>query len=223
MHLKDALNHTHHQYHILYQNKIFFDQNKPDPTSHPECQYCFNQLKFILPSMEDQRITFTLVDDKFNILYKDIIGCVDHPKQTYPLGVCAYISEFNSDEELFSWLSFQMIQNVSKVILYAGSSFRHYNAILERSIRSGFVILHDFTWYRRYIFGGLLQRNHQQAQINACVNRYKYRFDSLISSDIDEYAYSMAYPYNLPAATSLLHAKFPNASVIQVFFDSTNQ
>jgi hypothetical protein len=216
MHLNDALNHTHHQYHIRFNKEIYQDINKPDATDHPNCQFCFNQLKFIIPMHDDyNKIGFTLFDEKFNLSY-NLIGCVDHPRKKYPLGVCAYASDFNSDDELFTWLSFQKIQNVSKVMLYAGTMMEHYESILHKEIRRGFVILHDFTWSRNKGFGGRVQRNHQQAQMNACVYRYKYYFHSILLFDLDEYVYSMQFPYDLPAAASYLHALYPQASVIQV-------
>jgi hypothetical protein len=219
-HLKDMVNRTHHFYSIEYQGKTYGDENKFYVASHALGLYCFNQLKFTVPVsaslQQGTQIYFSLFDKKFSLNY-NLLAFISVPKQDKdPLAVCGYVSNYNSIAEIRAWLAFQKLQGVSKVILYVATEFEALYTSFAQTIQSGFLQLVDFTWYRSDLHGTFLQRNNQQAQMNSCINRFKYQFKAIINVDVDEFVFSKKYPFSLPSAVEAFHFRYPEATVAYV-------
>ena len=70
-------------------------------------------------------------------------------------------------------------------------------------MESGYLTVVDFTWPRPNT-QKLLQFTNQQAQINACFNRFRFEADAILFCDVDEYIYSRKFPFNLPRASQYL-------------------
>lgn len=80
-----------------------------------------------------------------------------------PIGVYAYVSDSNSIEELWIWIAFYRVQNVSLVILYVTVPMPELEIKFKDIIETGYLRLMDFTWSRKSVFNHI-QRSNQQAQ-----------------------------------------------------------
>ena len=64
-------------------------------------------------------VTITLRNLVQNRTYSNVYACVSVPWPVpLPLVTCRYISDYNTITELRSWIAFQRVVKVSKVVLY---------------------------------------------------------------------------------------------------------
>ena len=214
MHLSDyqSMQHTHYSLqfqHSNYSNQ--FDRKNSD--------IGYSVLKFVVPINtpfnRNQQISFILSDLQNHLSY-NLIAFIRFPNPNpLPLGVCAYVSDYNSIEELRMWISFYRVQRVSLVILYVSVPMPELEWEFHDLIESGYLQLVDFTWPRQSVFNHI-QYSNQQAQINSCFYHYKYEVKSLILCDTDEFVYSERFPSNLPQLVSLLEEKYSTFDVFHV-------
>ena len=181
----------------------------------------YSVLKYSVPVSiqynEGDIIEFSLIDIKRHHPYNNIKACIRLPNpHPSPMGVCAYVSDYNTINELRFWISHYRVQNVSMVIFYVATPMPQLVTEFGGLIRSGYLRLVDFTW-PRHVRGWPIQRSNQQAQINSCFYHFKYEVQSLILCDTDEFIYSELYPYNLPSLNSYLSHHNRSVDVIHVF------
>ena len=158
------------------------------------------------------------INNMQNITYFDVKSCITiPPEKKLPIISCSYISNYNTIAELRSFIAFHRIQGVSKVVFYQSTVIEGFEKAFEKLINSGYLITIDFTWPRPEGICGLKQRTNQLAQINACYNRFRFYADALIMCDVDEYIYSMRFPYNLPDALHYLVETYRKNNVFIVF------
>ena len=159
--------------------------------------------------------TLSLYDYSLSFAYNDLpyVALRKQPKRR--MAVCAYISNYNSINEIKSWLAFYLLQKIDAVILYCTVNYQVFRDALKMKIASGFVYLYEFPWPLTKIFSGV-QFSVQGSHINSCYYRHRDYFQYIISQDVDEYLYSETYPYDLYKATQQAFALFPDASVLVV-------
>ena len=216
MHLDNYKSEQHNQYTLLFSNQYYsnlFNRRNKD--------IGYSVLKYSVPVTIQYRegdiIEFSLIDHKHHYPYNNIKACIRIPNpHPSPMGVCAYVSDYNSIDELRFWISHYRVQNVSMVIFYVATPMPQLVTEFSGLIRSGYLRLMDFTW-PRHVRGMALQLSNQQSQMNACFYHFKYEVQSLILCDTDEFVYSERFPYNLPSLNSYLSQTYPSYDVIHVF------
>ena len=198
-HLQDYHNRTHGNYSLLYQSK-WYENTRP----------CYNEaqhihLDFSVPIMNDESLSkiqyATIRDNVFGVVYQNVRFCIKDTVVKKNLAACAYIARRDPLNEIRSWIAFQFLQRVELVILYISEPYPELEESLHDSIEKGLVELKNFQWPRRGIHGVMVHSN-QQAQINMCFYTNRHRVKWMILCDIDEYVYSMTYPFNLQLAVN---------------------
>ena len=152
-------------------------------------------LKYEVPSLPLSG-TVSLFDRTINVRYDNLPykALTSQPKRK--VAVCAYISNYNTVNEIKSMLAFYILQNVDNVILYCTLRCAIFKQAFKLEVQSGFVILYEYPWpltrkYKRF------QRSIQGSHINSCYYRHRDYFEYIISQDVDEYFYSEQYPTTL--------------------------
>ena len=216
MHLENYKSEQHSFYTLRFSNRNFFNlfNRRNTDTGYSVLKYT---VPITIPYREGDVIEFSLIDHKRHHPYNNIKACIRIPNpHPSPMGVCAYVSDYNSIDELRFWISYYRVQKVSMVIFYVATPMPQLVTEFSSLIHSGYLRLVDFTW-PRHIRGWAIQCSNQQAQINSCYYHFKYEVQSLILCDTDEFVYSERYPNNLPALNSYISQTYPSYNVIHVF------
>lgn len=205
----------HTNFTLVYENRMYKNlYSKGSPL--PGC----NQLFFDIPVTNSfsagDIITVSLFNLKQKRAYKNVQSCVSVPDpKPLPLAVCSYISNYNTIPELRSWIAFQRVVNVSKVVFFQATPIPGFMEAFGNLIKEGYVEVFDYTWPRpahhRHI-----QDNNQQSQVNACFYRLKYRVSAVILCDVDEYVHSEKYPFDLPEVVRYIRKTKPQYDVVTV-------
>ena len=119
--------------------------------------------------------------------------------------------------EIRSWIAFQFLQRVELVILYISEPYPELEESLHDSIEKGLVELKNYQWPRTGIHGRI-QCSNQYAQINMCFYTNRHRVKWMILCDIDEYVYSMTYPFNLQLAVNYYDQLGITAFIVSIGF-----
>ena len=198
-HLQDYHSRTHGNYSLLYQSK-WYENTRP-------CyrQAVHIQLEFSVPIMNDESLSkiqyATIRDNVFGVVYQNVRFCIKDTVVKKNLAACAYIARMDPLNEIRSWIAFQFLQRVELVILYISEPYPELEESLHDSIEKGLVELKNYQWPRTQIHGRI-QCSNQYAQINMCFYTNRHRVKWMILCDIDEYVYSMTYPFNLQLAVN---------------------
>ena len=207
MHIKDFSNEQHVNYTLYYDDMAFFNSIEGcDIEGVIQLHYTV-KTKHVWN--DGEVVAFSIVNNVQNRRYTNILSCAHiPPREKLPVVSCSYISNYNSIAELRSFVAFQKIRNVSRVVFYKTTTIPGFNAAFRNVIRNGFIKVVHFRWPRE---GKLLKLrlNHQQAQINSCFYRYKYVANAVISCDVDEYLYSDIFPFSAPEMIQELKREFP--------------
>lgn len=203
MHMRNYMSQKTTNYTLTFESRTY--QNRYT-VLHDMVGY--NQLKFIIPTTrsynQNDVITFTLMDHLHNRIYRDIKSCVSIPPPTkLPLITCSYISDYNSIAELRAFIAFHRVQNVSMIVFYQSTPIEGFMEAFGKLMESGYLTVVDYTWPRPNTQKPL-QCTNQQAQMNACFNRFRFVADAILFCDVDEYIYSRKFPFHLPRASQYL-------------------
>ena len=222
MHLGNYMQEGHFMFTLLFDGKEYDNLNNKKNTDVGYIVIKF-EVPVSSPYQEGQLIEFTLKDNQRFHKYDSVKACVRYPNpDPLPLAICAYVSDYNSIDEIRSWIAFYQLQKVSMVILYVSTPMPYLATEFAHLISIGFLRLIDFTWPRQ-IKGYHIQCSNQQAQMNSCFYHFKYEVQALIICDVDEYVYSITYPSDLVAMKSHFDQVIPNnRSVIHVRINNNN-
>ena len=140
------------------------------------------------------------------------------PKVQFPkrkLAICAYISNYNTINEIKSFLAYYILQKVDNVILYCAINCDIFRTALKKEIKSGYVILYEYPWplTKKWKF---TQLSIQGSHINSCYYRHRDYYKYIISQDVDEYFYSEQYPYDLYKAIQRIFTINPGKQTLAV-------
>lgn len=215
MHLDDYPREQHADYTLVYLGKEY-----PNEMPKKNIDIGYSVLKFTVSDSKHYNkgdvVTFSLIDNLHHHSYDRLQACVRYPNPNpLPLAICAYVSNYNSVDELRFWISYYRIQKVSMVILYVTTPMPQLRTEFASLIQSGYLQLIDFTW-PRHVKGWVIQCSNQQAQMNAAFYRFKYEVKAMIICDTDEFIYSEKYPFNLPAVREYLEQNHSDCDVTHV-------
>lgn len=193
---------------LLYNNKIYKNVFKYVREGH------LRVLKYIINDMPISG-KLTLIDRHANITYDNLPYVALTSQFKRKIAVCAYISDFNTINEIKSILAYYLIQQIDNVIFYCSVKCKFFAQALKMGIDSGYVILYEYLWpiTRNY---GMLQRSIQGSHINSCYYRHRDYYDYIISHDVDEYFYSEKYPYDLYQAIRSVYKINPDKRSLAV-------
>ena len=152
-------------------------------------------LKYIVPNLPLSG-TVSLFDRTINVSYDNLPYKVLSKQPKRRLAVCAYISDYNTVNEIKSFLAYYIIHKVDNIILYCTINCDNFRKALKKEIFFGYVILYEYPWPLQNIYGPI-QLSIQGSHINSCYYRHRDYFEYIISQDVDEYFYSEQYPYDL--------------------------
>ena len=183
-----------------------------------------NQLNFVAtppkPFVEGEKVVFTLTNLIQHRVYSNVTACVHiPPPKRLPVISCSYICDYNTVDELKSFVAFQRMSNISMVVFYLVTPIPFLHEALAKSISEGYVRVVDFSWPRANTRIRPVQ-NNQQAQYNTCFYQFKYDADAIILCDVDEYIYSELFTGNMPRVVQYLRRTRPEQNVFTVSFDS---
>ena len=211
----------HNNFVVQYEGHIYDNQNK---TISFIINRGFIQLFFDIPVRSTfsagDSITLSIFNLNQKRAYKHIQSCVSVPQTNpLPLVTCSYISDHNTIPELLSWIAFQRVVNVSKVVFFQATPIPGFNEAFGHLIKEGYVEVFDFTWPRD-VARKIIQESNQEAQINACFYRQKYRASAVVVCDVDEYVYSEKYPFDLPELVRFTRRSYPQYELLKVSINS---
>ena len=171
-------------------------------------------LKYQVPELPVSGI-ISLYDNYINVSYHSLPykALIYQPKRK--LAICAYISNYNTINEIKSFLAYYILQKVDNVILYCAINCDIFSNALKKEIESGYVILYEYPWPLTMIYGSY-QRSIQGSHINSCYYRHRNYFEYIISQDVDEYFYSEQYPYDLYTAIRMVYELNPEKRSLAV-------
>lgn len=112
------------------------------------------------------------------------------------VAICAYISDYNTANEIKSFLAFYLIQKVDTIIFYCAVNFNFFYNLLKKEIENGYVILYSYPWPLTNAYGKI-QRSIQISQMNSCYYRHRSFFEYIVMIDVDEYMFSELFPNSL--------------------------
>ena len=162
--------------------------------------------------------TFTLFDHATSWEYDSLPFRVVPLQPKRRMAICAYLSSYNTVNEIRFFLAFYLIQKVDTVIFYCPDKYDYFSRLLKKEIESGYIVLYHFPWPLTMAYNKI-QRSVQVSHINSCYYRHRNYFEYIISQDIDEYIYSEKYPFNLYGAikyNSKIHPKYKTFAVIYI-------
>lgn len=157
--------------------------------------------------------TISLFDYSTNVSYQHLPyrALIYHPKRK--IAICTYISNFNTINEIKSFLAFYILQKIDNIIFYCRiEDFKYYRIALKKEIDSGYVVLYEYPWPQPRGFVPSLQ----VSQINSCYYRHRNYFEYIIAQDVDEYFYSELYPYDLYSAIRRVYELNPDKRSLAV-------
>ena len=173
-------------------------------------------LKYEVPLMPVYG-TVSLFDYSTNISYQNLPyrALINQPKRK--LAICAYISNYNTINEIKSFLAYYILQKIDNIVLYCSVNCDIFRLALKKEVESGYVILYEYPWplTRKY---AAYQRSIQGSQINSCYYRHRNVFEYIISQDVDEYFYSELYPYDLYTAIRKVYDLNPDKRSLAVYY-----
>ena len=171
-------------------------------------------LKYQVPELPVSG-TISLYDNSVNVSYHNLPykALIYQPKRK--LAICAYISNYNTINEIKSFLAYYILQKVDNVILYCAINCDIFSNALKKEIESGYVILYEYPWPLTMIYGAY-QRSIQGSHINSCYYRHHNYYEYIISQDVDEYFYSEQYPYDLYTAIRMVYELNPEKRSLAV-------
>ena len=174
-------------------------------------------LKYQVPQLPVSG-TISLYDNSINVSYHNLPykSLIYQPKRK--LAICAYISNYNTINEIKSFLAYYILQKVDNIILYCAVYCEYFKNALKKEIESGYVILYEYPWPLTKNYGAY-QRSIQGSQINSCYYRHRNYFEYIISQDVDEYFYSEQYPYDLYTAICMVYKLNPEKRSLAVMID----
>ena len=172
-------------------------------------------LKYEIPSLPSSG-TVSLYDRTIKVRYENLPyrALMSQPKRK--IAVCAYISNYNTVNEIKSLLAYYILQEVDNVILYCTVKCHYFQQALQLEIQSGYVILYEYPWplTKKWKF---TQLSIQGSHINSCYYRHRDFYKYIISQDVDEYFYSEQYPYDLYKAIQRIFTINPGKQTLAVF------
>ena len=200
---------------------IFYDKkysNALNVGRHPVFGY--HQLLFIVPTDVVWRngsvISLSLIKHLPHREYNNVKAYVRIPRsERLSVVTSTYISNYNSIDELKSFVAYQKLINISKVFLYVATPIPNLEKELMKPIQNGFVELVDYMWPRPNK-DVIQQRNNENAQRGFSFYRLKYEADAVIECDADEYVNSEIFPYNVVDVAEYLFKRYPNINVFRV-------
>ena len=140
-------------------------------------------LKYEIPSLPSSG-TVSLYDRTIIVRYENLPyrALASQPKRK--IAVCAYISNYNTVNEIKSLLAYYVLQEVDNVILYCTVKCHYFQQALQLEIQSGYVILYEYPWplTKKWKF---TQLSIQGSHINSCYYRHRDFYKYIISQDVD--------------------------------------
>ena len=185
-----------HQNYSLFFRGIEYKTELPINSSYP----FHNVMKYTLPIRVpnyDRSSGFlgtflvTLRNNVQGRVYKDVAVCLrPTPPPVRNTTLCAYVSLYNSEEELMHWISYHLYLHVDRIVLYYTTYMPRLEKRLKSLIRQGVIEWVNWMFPQNRLESGLpLQLNHQYAQAMSCYYRHKYSSRFVLLCDTDEYYY----------------------------------
>ena len=153
--------------------------------------------RYSIPCAENEmKIKLTFRDEKLHINYTVTTSILSMPKKKMKLAVCSYISDYNSINELYSYLAYNKMMGVDRILLYSALELPNVKKAIANSIDNGFVRWYRFSWPLHKYYGQV-QYSVQKQQINSCYYRHRHEFEYIVLTDLDEYMISRTYQFDL--------------------------
>ena len=149
---------------------------------------------FSLPYSSNHSIDFTITDNTLKHTYPVQTTILHNPKKKKKIGVCTYVCDANSINEIKSWIAYYKMVGVDTILIYSALDLKELRNGIQNQINNGFVRWYSFPWPR---YGRRKSFSIQKAQINSCYYRHRHEFEYIIVDDVDEYILSKSYPFNL--------------------------
>ena len=173
----------------------------------------FQIVKFVIPMKIKVPTMLRLLDRKYSLSYLfPIKEIMNKPQERSGVGVCAYVSSYNSFHEIRSWIAYYKMVGVKNIILYSVNDII-YKSKFHDLIQSGFLNWETFHWPINNYYEKE-QRSVQHLQVNSCYYRYRNYFDYIINVDVDEYVVGNSNPFDLPDMVWQTFSKYPSGTLI---------
>ena len=199
----------HVNYSLIWGNEIYANP-VPDHNHHQRVQV----INYTIPtSVKLEKMDIHIIDNRYGIEYTFNISVLHKSKIKRNVVSCAYISDYNTVNEVKSWVVYNKMIGVDMVIIYSVMELPSIKQSIQKLIDEGFVRWYSFLWPLRN-YRGFYQRSLQFSQINSCYYRHRHEFNHIILVDVDEYLLSYEFPYNIYSSILSHFDKDSNALVI---------
>ena len=185
----------------------------------------YNALSYLIPSNDlpvERRdgtpFTFTLYNTIQKRVYRNVRSCAILPTPpTHDLTICAYVSPFNPIEELYHWVAYYQLHNVTKFILYLGEEYPEVIDAMKEYVKRDIVEFIDWTWPTAgVVWKKTPQRERQASQAMACFYRYRWVTNYMIQCDLDEYVFANGSKRGLLIPIQEAFARWPGKNALLV-------
>ena len=215
----------HRHYLLEYNGKNYSNLFKLFPTVDN-----YNAFRYLIPLRDirfrvekNSSFYFSLFNNIQKRVYRNIKTCVMIPSAVqHSITLCAYATPFNPVEELYNWIAYYQLQNVTKFIIYLGKEYPEMRNALKGYVAKGIVEFVDWSWpIAGVVWTKVPQREHQASHTMSCFYRYRWITKYMIQCDLDEYIFSNMTRYNLEIPIEAAFAHWPKSHVLQVSTDYT--
>lgn len=223
-HLQDPFKHRNHT--LLHNGTIYTNTARVG-------RYPMNDatgLRYVLPSNSSVTKTSGVSDTLNCVILNEVQGTQTPltislvPILTSPLWrlvVLAYVSSFNSVEEVLHWIAYYQLRGIDHIELVVADEAAELRKGISKVVASGFVTLTDFMFKKNpsYAVFKLSQRSDQVAAMYSSIYRYKFLAQYMIVVDVDEYMVTRDPQAFLPSLINdLFNARAADESVIVNMF-----
>lgn len=142
------------------------------------------------------KISFDIKDESSLLIYHVNTKVLSQPRRKKRIAICSYISDYNSVNEVMSWIAYNKMVGIDSILLYAALPLKNTKEKLSNLINNGYVRWYKFNW-PLHVYLGFEQYSVQKQHINSCYYRHRHEYEYIFIHDIDEYVLSKKNPYNV--------------------------
>ena len=215
-----------HQNYSLIFDGVTYNTLLPVNSSYPY----HSIMKYILPFPFNIRngikvepfygsFVVTIVNKVQHRVYSNVHVCLRNRIVRRNTTLCAYVSDYNSMDELRHWSAYHLMMHIDKLVFYMGNNYFDLDRMMKNITELGFLEIVNWVFPKNVLEDGQpIQINHQYAQAASCFYRNKYASRYVLLFDTDEYMYinKTHVEYDLLPYIELWNSEYPSVDAFRV-------
>lgn len=216
---------THQNYSLIFDG-VTYNTLLPVNSSYP----FHSVMKYILPFPFNIRdgiqvepfygsFVVTIVNNVQHRVYSNVHVCLRNRIVKRNTTLCAYVSTFNSIDELRHWSAYHLMMHIDKLVFYMGDDYFRIDRMMKNLTQPGVLEIVNWMYPKNQLENRLpIQLNHQYAQAASCFYRNKYASRFVLLFDTDEYMYinKTQAEFNLLPYIEFWNSEYPSVDAFRV-------